>query len=177
MNGDTKLSEALKANPDILEYIISLNPHDFERLRNPLMRKVMPVRITLKRIAAMTKTDEQQLLDRINTLAGLPLEQVDPNRADPVHAEETMPNWMNGIDESKITWANVLEGDEVLADPMPTINKVVNALKPGGVVGVKHKWQPQPLFDIWDMLGLHFWTKKIGPDEWHIFVHKPEHHE
>jgi hypothetical protein len=173
MNGDTKLSEALKANEEILEYIISLNPHDFERLRNPLMRKVMPVRITLRRIAAMTKRNEQELLDHINKLAGLPLEKVDPNRPEPVQDEKHMPEWMTNLDQDKIKWANVLEGDEQLADPMPPINKVVNQLSPGEVVGIMHKWQPQPLFDIWEMRGLDFWSKQVGPDEWHIFVHKP----
>ena len=37
LNAKSKLSTVLKIHPDILEYVISLNPHDFERLRNPLM--------------------------------------------------------------------------------------------------------------------------------------------
>ncbi len=34
-------------------------------------------------------------------------------------------DWMDGVDESKIRWADVLKGDEVLADPMPPISTVV----------------------------------------------------
>ncbi|MBE2223127.1 MAG: hypothetical protein IAF02_16415 [Anaerolineae bacterium] len=42
----SKLSKALTLHADVLPYIISLNPHDFERLNNPLMRQLMPPRIT-----------------------------------------------------------------------------------------------------------------------------------
>lgn len=176
MNGDTKLSVALASNPAVLEYVISLNPHDFERLRNPLMRKVMPVRITLRRIANMAGIPEQELLDNINRLAGQPLEAVDHDRAPVKVSTSQAPYWMESVDEKKIGWVDVLEGDERLDDPMPPINTAVNALKLGEVVGIKHKWEPQPLFDIWDMRGLDYWTRQVSPDEWHIFVHKPHDH-
>jgi hypothetical protein len=80
---------------------------------------------------------------------------------------------METVDENKIQWVDVLAGDEKLLDPMPPINIGVNSIKPGEVLGVKHKWEPQPLFDIWQARGFEFWSKQIGPDEWHIFVYKP----
>ncbi|MBS2009921.1 MAG: DUF1858 domain-containing protein [Cyanobacteria bacterium SZAS TMP-1] len=174
MNGDTKLSEALKCNPAILDYVISLNPHDFERLRNPLMRRVMPVRISLRRLATMVKIPEQEFVDKINTLAGLPLEKIEPNRDEPPISSQEPPEWMDAVDESQISWIDVLPGDEKLVDPMPPINIAVNALKPGEVIGIKHKWQPQPLFDIWELRGLNYWTRKMDADEWHIFVRRPK---
>lgn len=172
MNGDTKLSEALNYGPEMLEYIISLNPHDFERLRNPLMRKVMPVRISLKRIAAMVEMPLQDFLDRVNDIAGLERETAQTHGMLSKSSKET-PEWMRGVDETKIRWVDVLEGDEKLLDPMPPINIAVNSMQPGEVIGVKHKWEPQPLFDIWDTRGLLYWTRQIGKDEWHIFIKHP----
>ena len=64
VTGASKLSKALQLHEDVLEYVISLNPHDFERLRNPLMRRLMPPRISLARIARMTDTPD--LLVRIH---------------------------------------------------------------------------------------------------------------
>ncbi len=52
----SKLSKALRLHPDVLDYIVSLNPHDFKRLYNPLMRRMMPPRISLARVAEMTGT-------------------------------------------------------------------------------------------------------------------------
>lgn len=172
MNGQTKLSEALKYNPDILDYVISLNPHDFERLRNPLMRRVMPVRITLQRLALMLNIPEQEFLNKINTLAGQPLEQAVQTEM-PI-SPMAPPAWFERVDEKQIKWVDVLPGDEKLEDPMPPINIAVNGLKAGEVLGIKHKWQPQPLFDIWSKRGFEYWTRKMDADEWHIFVRRPK---
>ncbi|MBU6453877.1 MAG: DUF1858 domain-containing protein [Cyanobacteria bacterium REEB67] len=174
MNGDTKLAEALTYNPAILDYLVSLNPHDFERLRNPLMRRVMPARITLRRLAAMVNIPDQEFLDKINSLAGQPLEKIRDSLAAVPTSSEQPPVWMADLGEAQIKWVDVLPGDQKLDDPMPPINIAVNALRPGEVIGIKHKWQPQPLFDIWELRGLQYWTQKIDTDEWHIFVHRPE---
>ena len=56
VDGDSKLSRALKLHPDVLEVVVALNPHDFVRLRNPFMRKLMAPRITLKSVKEMINT-------------------------------------------------------------------------------------------------------------------------
>ena len=80
---------------------------------------------------------------------------------------------MQGVDLEKIVWVDCLPIDEEFGDPMPPINIAVNKSKPGDVVGIKHKWEPQPLFDIWDLRGFEFWTQPQPDDTWHIFVHRP----
>lgn len=171
MNGNSKLSEALKYGPEMLEYIISLNPHDFERLRNPLMQKVMPVRISLRRIAKMVNIPEQDFVDKINDLAGIPREHVGDEPEPPV-SHQQIPDWMHKINEEEIVWVDLLADDELLKDPMPPINIAISKLPPGGTLAIKHKWEPQPLFDIWEMRGFQYWTRQMGHNEWHIFVHK-----
>ena len=54
INANTRLNKALDLHPQVLDYIVSLKPHDFQRLHNPLMRRFMSPRITLGRIAKMT---------------------------------------------------------------------------------------------------------------------------
>lgn len=177
MNRNTRLSEALDAGPDVLEWIISLNEHDFARLRNPLMRKVMPVRIKLGRIAAMVGMPEREFLAKLHEVAGLPYEEQelvdeDAHKSFP-HREEAKPEWLEHADFTAIHWVDVTPLDAVLGDPMPPINIAVNGAKPGEIVGVKHMWEPQPLFDIWSQLGLQFWSEQIGPDLWHVYIHRP----
>jgi len=175
MNGETRLSVALASSPDILEYIVSLNPHDFARLRNPLMRKVMPPRITLRRIAVMVGMDENEFLDKINQLAGTERELGGPTQAlSPLPmAPNDRPAWLEGIELEQINWVDVTPLDEVLGDPMPPINIAVNQSKAGEVIGIMHKWEPQPLFDIWHSRGFKFWSQKMDDDLWHIFVYRP----
>jgi hypothetical protein len=57
---------------------------------------------------------------------------------------------------------------------MPPINVAVNTSKPGDVIGVKHMWEPQPLYDIWHARGFKFWSEQIEPDLWHVFVYHPQ---
>ncbi|MBY0358330.1 MAG: DUF1858 domain-containing protein [Candidatus Obscuribacterales bacterium] len=175
MNADTRLSEALKAGPAVLDYIISLNPHDFERLRNPLLNKVMPPRITLGRIAAMVNMPVAELIAKIHELSGLPAEsaQIIETRELP-HSAKEPPLWLSNVDLDKIKWVDVTPIDAELGDPMPPINIAVNTSKPGDIVGIKHMWEPQPLYDIWHGRGLQFWSKQVSPDLWHVFVYRPE---
>lgn len=174
MNGNTRLSEALKASPRILDYIVSLNPHDFERLRNPLLRKVMPPRISLRRIAAMANISEHELVTRVNELAGLIQEQCDNDVNEEALPQRTKqpPKWLSEIDEAKIKWVDVTPIDAQLGDPMPPINIAINTSKPGDIIGIKHRWEPQPLYDIWQARGFQFWSKQVEPELWYIFVRR-----
>ncbi|MCC6977211.1 MAG: DUF1858 domain-containing protein [Candidatus Melainabacteria bacterium] len=175
MNAKTRLSVALAAHPDVLEYIISLNPHDFGRLRNPLMQKVMPMRITLGRLAAMVGMPVTELVSKIHEIAGLS----NTDMPDGIEQEELprvpseKPAWMIEYHPDAIKWVDVTPLDAHLGDPMPPINIAVNTSKPGEVIGIKHMWEPQPLFDIWHSRGFEFWTEKINPDLWHVYVYHP----
>lgn len=176
MNGKTRLSVALAAHPSVLEYIISFNPHDFQRLRNPLMNKVMPPRITLGRIAAMVGIPEKELVDKIKEIAGITEDWTDDStehEAMPQSAKEK-PSWLVQCAAGSITWVDVTPLDAHLGDPMPPINIAVNTSKPGDVIGVKHMWEPQPLFDIWHARGFKFWSEQIEPDLWHVYVYHPQ---
>lgn len=175
MNGETRLSVVLAENPNILEYIIGLNPHDFARLRTPLLRKVMPPRITLRRLAAMLNIPLLELIENIQHHAGAQ-KTIDLKEEDskPLPAVETnCPEWLNQFDRELIKWVDVTEIDDVFGDPMPPINVAVNTSKPGEIIGVRHRWQPQPLFDIWHARGLKFWTEQISPELWQIYIYRP----
>jgi len=178
MNGDTKLSEALKASPAILDYIVSLNPHDFERLHNPLLAKVMPPRISLRRIATMVGMPVAELVTRLNEIAGLPNESAEHENTDhesnadidlPKSPTEA-PRWYEDANKDKIIWVDVTPIDLKHGDPMPPINIAINGSKAGDIIGIKHMWEPQPFYDIWHARGFKFWSQQQGPDLWHIFV-------
>src|SRR5215510_11730766 len=76
LHAHTRLNKALDLHPQVLNYIVSLNLHDFQRLRNPLMRRLMSPRITLGRIAKMTQVPLAELLAHVATLSGATVEEV-----------------------------------------------------------------------------------------------------
>ena len=180
VNASSKLSEALKLHPDVLAYIVSLNPHDFQRLHNPLMRKLMPPRISLARIAQMTHTPLLELLKRIHETAHLPLtdadrtaliSQLEAGQMPPLPLSPTItPEWTR---QNVAAVVDLLEHDERLdVDPMPPISRTLKQVAPGDVVLVKHKWEPQPLYDIWSKRGIEYFAAQQSADEWWIYLRR-----
>ena len=183
---DTRLSKAFRLHPDILEYIIRLNPHDFERLRNPLMFKMMPPRITLARVAKMTNTPLLEILVQIHKIAKEPLSSTEVNELKVMCESETAvstlptnpaspPEW---IEQEISSVVDLLEADERLdTDPMPPIFRALNPANVGDVILVKHKWEPQPLYDVWALRGIEHFAIQQSPDEWWIYLRKPENEQ
>ena len=175
LNGETRLSKALETIPGALEYIIALNPHDFSRLHNPFMRKYMSPRISLRRVAAMTGISEHQLLQELAALdAGR--EYSRPQTEESVELPQSPtapPHWMDGIEIESLHQVNVLPIDDFLGDPFIPISIAFKRMQPRGVVLLRHRWEPQPLYDIWRKIGLEWFARQVAEDEWHIFIYKP----
>ena len=178
ITGDTRLNKVLDNVPGALEYIVSLNPHDFSRLKNPIMRKYMSPRISLRRVAAMAGVDEEELLSHLRALAGdqticVTDEAPQPRTVALPRSPRNPPTWMAQVDEERIHWVNLLPVDDVLGDPMLPVTVAVRKMQPGQTIGIRHRWEPQPLYDIWQKMNLQWFARRVSPDEWHIFVHKP----
>ena len=160
----------------------------------------MSPRISLRRVAAMARVELELVIRDLlvlsadqgdeqadrgdNTLAlpardslqipsassSLPSQDASPLPQSPV----TPPPWMSGVDETHLHWVDLLPIDDVLGDPMLPVTVAVRRLQPGQTIGIRHRWEPQPLYDIWQKMGLEWFARKISLDEWHILVHKPE---
>jgi rhodanese-related sulfurtransferase len=176
VSGGTRLSVALEAIPGALDYIISLNPHDFSRLQNPFMRKYMSPRISLRRVAAMAQIPEEQLLRELATLGGAGAEysrHQTTGASELAQSPAAPPKWMQGIEVAALHQVNVLPIDDVLGDPFIPISIAFKRLLPGGVLLLRHRWEPQPLYDIWQKIGLEWFSRQVAENEWHVFIHKP----
>ncbi|MDF1664647.1 MAG: hypothetical protein P1V97_23010 [Planctomycetota bacterium] len=169
-NEKTKLSKVLKADEDLLEFFIALNPHDFSRLRNPLMRKLMPPRITLGRIAAMTGRRSSELLAEIDSFLNVKTKRPLKCSHSLPQSPAEKPDWADGIPSRVI---DLLASDERLdADPMLPINEATRDLDPGSLIIIMHKWEPQPLYDVWSKMGIAFYAERKSADEVWVYVSK-----
>jgi len=176
LTAETRLSQALAAVPGAIEYVIALKPHDFARLHDPVMRRAMAPRISLRRLASKAGIPEDQLLHDLNELGGAKM--ADPpheGSTDPVMPQSPAeaPAWMAQVDPARVPWVNLLPIDDVLGDPFPPISLAVRQLEPGRVLGIRHRWEPQPLYDIWRNMNLEWYAHRVGEAEWHVFVHRP----
>lgn len=175
----TKLNKVLDSTPGALEYIIGLNPHDFSRLNNPIMRKYMTPRITLKRVAAMAEIPANELVNHLNQLAGYEISEIsntrntknEPNSA-PLSPQKR-PAWLKPGSDFRII--DVLDIDDAVGDPLPPIIAATRRLQPGEIALLKHRWEPQPLYDIWTKTGFEWFTERVAHLEWYIYIYRPLH--
>lgn len=169
----TKLSKALALHPDVLPYIVSLNPHEFKRLHNPLMQKAMPPRITLLRLAHMVSMPIADLIAGIYAAAHMETPAAtsteSPDAPLPA-APATPPSW---ITHEVAAIVDLLDSDERLdTDPFVPLFPALKRIDVGEVLLMKHKWEPQPLYDVWNKLGVAFYAVQKAPDEWWIYLRK-----
>ncbi len=178
ISGETRLNIALDHIPGAVEYIVSLNPHDFARLNNPLMRKLMSPRISLRRVAAMAGISEAELLEHLAALGSVavvrtatPVGLTTP--LIPPQSPTAPPAWMADVSDDRIQWVDLLPIDDTQGDPFAPVSIAVKEMAPSTVVGVRHRWQPQPFYDVWARMGIAWFARQVADDEWHIYVYKP----
>ena len=92
------------------------------------------------------------------------------NTPEPSRSPENRPGW--ATDGSPVIVDLLPADDRLDEDPMVPIYNALKANDPGTVILIKHKWEPQPLFDVWDKGGIEYYSERTGPDEWHIFIRK-----
>jgi hypothetical protein len=169
----TRLNRVLDLHPDVVAYIVALNPGDFARLRQPLMRRLMAPRITLSRVAAMGHVPVAELLDHIAALTGAVVAEEVVEPVLPQSPGE-LPSWVTAADPRTTQTVNLLPLDATLTtDPLLPVITAIKALAPGDVLLIKHQWEPQPLYDIWTKMGhLAWFSAEISPTEWWIWVRR-----
>ncbi|HEX4998119.1 MAG TPA: DUF2249 domain-containing protein [Terriglobia bacterium] len=173
INANTRLNKALEMDPRVLGYIVSLNPGEFQRLHNPFMRRLMSPRISLGRIATMTHTPIAELLATVSALTGAAIEE-GISEGILARSPKEPPAWVMDTHPDTVKEVNLLPMDQSLdQDPMVPVAMAVKTLAPGGVICIRHRWEPQPLYDVWaKMDGIEWYAAEISPDEWNIWVRR-----
>jgi len=174
LTAETRLAKALDAIPGALDYVVGLNPHDFGRLHNPILRKYMAPRITLGRIAAMVNMPEERLLHDLAALGDETIQVATP--AAPVsrpRSPASPPSWLQAAEAEGLHHVDVLRIDAAAGDPLPPINMAIKRLAQGATLVIHHRWEPQPLYDVWAKMGLEWFARQESDDTWQIFVHRP----
>lgn len=133
----------------------------------------MPPRISLARIATMVDKPVEEIIQGIyeatkmkreddtvfdDTPSSLPANPVEP------------PAW---ITDEVVAIVDLLESDERLdTDPFVPVFPALKHAAVGDVILLKHKWEPQPLYDVWQKLGVAYYAQQQSKDEWWVYLRK-----
>ena len=156
INDNTKIAGLLKESAAALEAIISISPR-FEKLRNPVLRKLMSGRTS---IAMASKIGGCSVDDFFVKLKPLGFEIDD--RVLPENIEtERLPAFLNNLQKSQITELDVRPLIESGHDPLHLIFLSVRKLESGQVLKIINSFYPQPLILLLEKQGFESFAHEI----------------
>ncbi|MBI2259685.1 MAG: DUF2249 domain-containing protein [Flavobacteriia bacterium] len=135
----TKISELIKHSPETIEVIASVNSH-FNKLRNPILRKLLASRVTLKEAAKIGKCELSVLIEKLKPLGfEFEIDMYEDSSNEKIN--EVIPNQIfDSLDVRPI----LNQGQ----DPFQMIMSKVNILPLGKTLEIISPFQPIPLIRI-----------------------------
>lgn len=148
LNANTKIAAILKEHPDALEAIIRISPK-FEKLRNPLLRRIMAARTT---IGMATKISGCTLTAFFEQLKPLGFE-IDAHTLPQVEEKKEVPDFILNLKKEQIIELDVRPVIASGKDPLSSITEKVKTIKAGEVLKIINIFEPIPLMKLLEKQG------------------------
>ncbi|HEY9664026.1 MAG TPA: DUF2249 domain-containing protein [Allocoleopsis sp.] len=168
INANTKIAYLLKKNPGTLEAIIGLSPR-FNKLRNPLLRKLMAGRTSIamaSRIGGCSVEDFFRILEPLGFII---------DRGTKVKDEvitHQAPEFMRGLRPDEMMELDVRPIIESGKDPLDQILIKVKSLNEGQVLRITNSFEPTPLMILLGKKGFESWAEHKDADLVHTYFYK-----
>lgn len=167
INANTKIAHLLKAHPDALETIISINPK-LSKLRNPLLRKVLAGRTS---IAMASKMADCKVEDFFNKLKPLGFE-IDADTKAIVEEKKELPEFITKLSKNQIIDFDVRELLASGNDPLTLILDKVKSVKAGEALKVINTFEPVPLIKMLEKKNFEVYADVISDDLVETYFYK-----
>lgn len=180
---DMTVKEVLDINWQLLGAFVWLAP-EFERLRNPTLRRAMSGRVSVAQAARIGGIPLSEALYVLNLAAGADeevltreLTNMEPESFE--CREENPPRKPREILYLKDTdplvhFVDVMPHARRAEDPQPAIMRELNALGSAEeVLLVRHPFNPLPLRDLLERRGYASWAEERRPHDWYIYFFRP----
>ena len=165
---NTKIGDALKEHPSLLEVLVAQSPH-FSRLKNPILRRIHGRLVTVAQAASIAGLDPAALVRTLNTAVGLTSDDQSPFTLTSM-AGTPEPSW---VGTARIaTRLDVREDQRNHADPFARRRAEVGAIQDGEVFYLRNTFEPLPLYDVLGKRGFVAWAKQLGPEDWEVYFLK-----
>lgn len=172
INANTKIASILKSRPDALEAIISISPR-FEKLRNPVLRKLMAGRTS---IAMATRLGGCQLKDFFTKLAPLGFE-IDTETKSIIDEKVPVPNFITNLRKEQLITLDVRPVISSGKDPLNIILEKVKAIQAGQVLKIINSFEPTPLILMLQKKGFETYADNINEGLVETYFFKPVNSE
>lgn len=148
INPNTKIAALIKANPEALEAIISITPR-FEKLRNPIMRKLMAGRTSIAMASKISGCGLQAFYEKLMPLGF----EVDSQVAEVAEKKHSVPAFLHRLTDADIVTLDVRKTIEEGKDPLPDILEGIKKVPLNGALKVINSFEPTPLIKLLEKQG------------------------
>lgn len=158
INANTKIAAILKQHPDALDAIVSISPK-FNKLRNPLLRKLMASRTSINMASRVAGCQVNDFFEKLKPLGFV----VDKTTA--IEKEEipgTTPSFIKNVKEHDIVELDVRPVIQSGKDPFNMINRELKQLENGKVLKLVNSFEPVPLIQILSKQGFEYYVETIS---------------
>ena len=169
INANTKISKILKQNPDALEAIISINPK-FEKLRNPILRKLMAARTSIGMASKIGGLSVENFFEKLQPLGFEP----DRNTLEETHEKPKLPAFFNSLKPEQIIDLDVRPVIEAGKDPLSLIVEKVKSIPKGSALKIINSFEPTPLISLLKKQGFESFVDAIDDQLVETYFYKEE---
>lgn len=159
VNAQTKISDIIRHDNRAIEAIASINPH-FNKLRNPILRRVLAPRVTVQDAARIGKCSPEDILEKLRQI-GFELNGVASPSPEP-ESDSCRELILPAIQAGKVQTLDVRPILEGGTDPFQAIMQQLKTVPEGYALEVVNSFEPTPLIKILGRQGYASWVKTEG---------------
>jgi len=170
INANTKIAAILKQHPDALEAIISISPK-FNKLRNPLLRKLMASRASISMASKIGGCSVNDFFEKLQPLGFV----IDKTIAvEEKQQQNIVPDFMKNITAENTVELDVRSILDAGKDPFNLILEKVNQLQPKQILKLINSFEPVPLIQLLGKQGFETYSEIINENLVFTYFFKSE---
>lgn len=167
IDANTKINAILKEHPEALEAIISISPK-FNKLRNPLLRKLVASRISVSEASKIAGCSPGDFFEKLAPLGFTIDNTTRPNKQN----EQVHSSFMKNAQPAMVEELDVRPIIESGKDPFSIITRKIKQLEPGKILKLVNSFEPVPLINILNRQGFEYYIEVINENLVNTYFHK-----
>jgi len=167
INANTKIAAVLKQHPDALEAIISISPK-FEKLRNPLLRKLMAGRASISMASKIGGCSVNDFFIKLKPLGF----EIDSDTAPLKDEKKKLPGFITSIKKDQIIDLDVRPVLSSGTDPLNIILEKIKTIQAGQILKIINTFEPIPLIKLLEKKGFVTYTDTIDANLVETYFYK-----
>ncbi|HET8828343.1 MAG TPA: DUF2249 domain-containing protein [Pelobium sp.] len=165
---NSKIGKIIRANPDALEAIVSIDPK-LEKLRNPILRKILANRTSIAMASKMVGHSVDEFFAKLKPLGFEVDEEVTPVETEP----KDVPEFVADITKDQIIDFDVRALLTSGQDPLSLILEKIKTIQAGQALKIINTFEPIPLVKMLEKKGFIIHIDHVAEDLVETYFYKP----